>query len=250
MNWLKSVLHRLCFVCHPRQSRTVRFAFPLVAVVAAFLGASVIDTESSSYVRIVSSKTAVEANEEFSIDVYAYAAEPVNAVNISLSFSSEHVTIIGVDIGRSVITLWTQDPYIEGNKVILSGGTYQKGFKGEHLIATVNVRAKQTGLAQFSAGDIRLLAGDGLGTPVSLDADQSGKLNLFVTDQDTDINTIAAALGLEIVTDIDGDGNVTLRDVSVFMAAWATRSRIFDFDGDGRMTFRDFSIILSDSFFK
>ena len=55
---------------------------------------------------------------------------------------------------------------------------------------------------------------------------------------------------IKIISDIDGDGTVTLKDVSIFMAAWRNQDVIFDFNGDGKMTFRDFGIILSDSFFK
>jgi hypothetical protein len=55
---------------------------------------------------------------------------------------------------------------------------------------------------------------------------------------------------VSIVTDLDGDGEVSLKDISAFMAAWLTRASTFDFNGDGRMTFKDFSILLSDSFFK
>ncbi|MEM9336231.1 MAG: dockerin type I domain-containing protein [Patescibacteria group bacterium] len=233
----------------PGRSYTVRSAFS-ISFVALLLGAAAINSTEQSYVRIAPSTTKIDAGEQFWIDVYAFAHEPVNAVNISLSFPEDKVEILGVDIGQSVITIWTEDPYVDGNKVIMSGGTFQNGFKGEHLIATVNARARNTGLAQFSAGDIKLLAGDGQGTPVSVGSSGTEDINLFVVDESTDVRTIAAEVGLEILTDVDGDGEVGIRDLSVFMSAWLDGSSMFDFNGDGRMTFRDFSIILSDSFFR
>lgn len=250
MKWLANIWSYFCVSCNVRSTRTVRYVFSLPLFLGVLLSAAAITSDTQSYVRISPSTTTVDAGEQFWIDVYAYAKEPVNAVNISLSFPPEKVEVLGVDIGQSVITLWTEEPYVEDNKVILSGGTYQRGFKGEHLIATINIRAKQAGLAQFSAGDIRLLAGDGTGSPVTVAESSSDRVNLYVIDEDTDVATIAAELGVEIITDIDGDGNVTIRDISVFMSAWADGSRTFDFNGDGRMTFTDFSIILADSFLR
>ena len=250
MQWLRTVWYTLCTSCRPVRGRTVRYAFSIPVLVIALMGAAVFTSQTESYVRMSPSKTTVNAGDRFKIDVYAFAHKPVNAVNISLAFPPNKVEVLGVDIGQSVITIWTQDPYVEGNKVIMRGGTYKRGFKGEHLIATVNVRAKQAGLAQFSAKDVKLLAGDGSGDPVTVGKSGEESVNLFVLDEYTDLDTLTAELGIEIVTDIDGDGDVSLRDVSVFMAAWADRSRIFDFNGDGRMTFRDFSIILADTFLR
>ena len=250
MKWLIKIWKRLIASYHPVRTRTVRYAFSFSFLLAALMSAAVLTSGTESYIRISPSTTTVDEGEQFHIDIYAYAHEPVNAVNISLAFPKDKVEILGVDIGQSVITIWTQDPYIKGSRVILSGGTYKRGFKGEHLIATVNVRAKQTGLAQFTTGDVKLLSGDGTGDPVEVDDEGKESANLYVIDEDTDISKITAELGIEIVTDIDGDGNVTLRDVSMFMAAWADRSRVFDFNGDGRMTFRDFSIILADTFLR
>ena len=77
------------------------------------------------------------------------ALRPVNAVDISVTFSPDQVEILGIDRGQSVITLWTEDPHVEGNAVIMRGGTYAKGFVGEHKIATLKVRAKASGKAMF-----------------------------------------------------------------------------------------------------
>jgi len=49
--------------------------------------------------------------------------------------------------------------------------------------------------------------------------------------------------------DLDNDGKVTLKDVSIFMSNWHSKAVIYDFNGDGRMNFIDFSIILARAFF-
>lgn len=240
------------------KSRTVRsaFAFPLVLTVAAFLGAAVIDSQNQSYIHIESTKTAVKAGEIFEIDVYVSAHVPVNAVDINLAFPSAQIEITGIDVGESVITLWTTQPYVENNGIILRGGTFRKGFLGDHLIATINAKANTSGLATFEIDNVVLLAGDGSGSEVTVTESGQESTKLYVANEDGTFIIGEGGVGLEgaisvrIITDIDGDGKVSLNDLSRFMSAWASKTTIFDFSGDGRMTFRDFGIILSDTFFK
>jgi len=167
-----------------------------------------------------------------------------------LSFDRDSVEILEVDRGQSVLTIWTEDPIIESNKVILKGGTFLKGFLGEHEIASIDLRALNTGLSTFEATDVVLLAGDGAGTPVQVSESLDSSVNFYVYDEDTDPDTIAVNVGVKIITDINGDGQVTLSDISAFMAAWSSRDKTYDFNSDGKMTFRDFSIILADFFLK
>ncbi len=182
--------------------------------------------------------------------MYANAHVPVNAVDITLGFEKNAVNVLGVDRGQSVLTIWTQDPVIKPNQVILSGGTFRKGFLGEHLIASINLEALNTGQGSFSASNVLFLAGDGSGSKVAIKQTIDSKVSFFVYDENTDPNEIALSVQVKIVTDINGDGKVTLADISAFMAAWNTKSDIYDFNNDGKMTFRDFSIILADFFLK
>jgi len=239
------------------KSRTVRYAFPLLFATAAFLGASVIDSETQSYITIESSESSVRAEELFTIDVYVSAHVPVNAVDINLTFPEAQIEILGIDTGESVITLWTEQPYVENNSVILRGGTFRKGFQGEHLIATINARANASGLATFEVSDVVLLAGDGSGSSVPVTENENELAKLYVANSDGTFTTraqngsgIEATVTVRIVTDIDGDGKVTLADISRFMAAWNSKNEVYDFSGDGRMTFKDFAIILADSFLR
>ncbi len=223
--------------------------FPAVLSFAAILGATVISATDVSYVRLQASEVTVEAGNYFSIDVYAYAHVPVNAIDITLSFDSNVVEVLSVDKGQSVLTIWTQEPVIEQDRVILQGGTFKKGFIREHKIASINLKAKQTGQSAFKATDIILLSGDGEGSPVSVADPDESALSLYVYDENSSPDRIGVDVAVNVVTDIDGDGEVTLRDLSAFMGAWANKSKVYDFNGDGRMTFKDFSIILANFFF-
>ncbi len=230
------------------KTSTIRFMFPVVFGVFAILGASVISSESS-YVRLEPSQTAVLEGERFSIDIYASAHVPVNAIDITIEFSPDKVEIVSVDKGLSVLNIWTQEPKVENNTITLGGGTYRRGFVGEHLVATIKAVAKFNGVTEFLVKDAELLAGDGKGTPVKVTGtgDES-KTSFYIYDQSEDPASISAKLGISINADIDADGRVTLRDISSFLSAWRSQAVTYDFNSDGEMNFIDFSIILAKSF--
>jgi hypothetical protein len=223
--------------------------FPLVFGILAFLGASVVSSESS-YIKLVPSATTVMAGERFSIDIYANAHVPVNAIDLTITYLPEAVKVISVDKAQSVLTIWTKEPTISNSTITLSGGTFRRGFVGEHLIATIKVEAKFSGNTEFLVSQAELLAGDGLGTPVKVSGTgDASKQTFYIYDENEDPSKITANLGLNITADIDGDGEVTLSDVSTFMVSWSNRDKTYDFNSDGRMNFVDFSIILAKSFF-
>ena len=220
-----------------------------IVSVAALLGAAAITSTEASYVRLGISDTTIEAGSRFTVDVYAYAHVPVNAVDITLRFDGDTVEVLEVDRGQSVLTIWTEDPVVEHDQVVLSGGTFRRGFLEEHKIASIDLRATQTGQSSFEATDVVLLAGDGSGSSVTTATVLDSTVSLYVYDENTDPDSIGVAVTVDVASDIDGDGEVTLRDISAFMSAWHDKGTLYDFNGDGRMTFRDFSIILANFFF-
>lgn len=230
------------------QKPTVKYMFPLVLGFAAIFAASVVSSETS-YIKLVPSATTVLQGERFTIEVYASAHVPVNALDVTIDFSKDKVEILSVDKTQSVLTIWTQEPAITDNTISFGGGTFRRGFVGEHLVATIKAEAKQTGQTEFLVSDAELLAGDGKGTPVKVaTTGPDSRTSFYIYDQNEDPAEISAKVGLNINADIDGDGKVTIRDISAFMAAWHSKSGAHDFNNDGRMNFIDFSIILARSF--
>ncbi len=247
--WLNALFGHMRY----RRSMTVRYAFPMVAILAAMLGLGAVTTTQQSSIRLESSAGTVNDGGPFSVSVYVAAHVAVNAVDIEVTIPP-NVEVVGIDRGESVITLWTVEPTVEGNKVILRGGTFRKGFIGEHLIATINAEARDSGLAEFKVTDALLLAGDGEGSTVPFDETTSGA-RLYVANEDGTFTDevpvgVDGAVATIVITDIDGDGQVSLGDVSRFMVAWSSRTVLYDFNNDQRMNFKDFSIILSDVFFQ
>ena len=229
-------------------SNTVRYMFPLLLGTFAVLFATAVSTDKS-YIKLVPSKTEVVSEEKFSIDVYVNAHVPVNAININVGFSPDMVEILDINTGNSVLTIWTHEPKVEDGFVKFSGGTFKRGFLGEHLIGTIYAKAKYSGNTEFFIDNAELLAGDGKGSSVLIDKDMaSSKTSFYIYDQDDDPQKITADIKININADIDGDGNVTLKDVSTFLSNWRSRNTTYDFNNDGSMNFIDFSIILTKSF--
>lgn len=250
MNRIRTFFKNLVAPLRVSRGRTVRYMFPLAIGFVAVLGAQLISSTETSYIRLEIDKQAVKTNERFEVDVYAYAHVPVNAVDVTLQFDGNKFDVEAVDRGQSVLTIWTEDPVVTKNSVVLRGGTFRRGFIGEHKIATIDLSAKKTGSTQFNTKDVLLLAGDGQGTPVTTSQSNDSTISLYVYDANTNPDDINVDVTVSLATDLDGDGKVTLRDISAFMAAWSNKTKLHDFNGDGRMTFRDFSIILASFFFQ
>jgi hypothetical protein len=246
--WLKRQLYKLIVRYRPHHSATVRLAFPLVALSALFFGAATIVSTTESYLLLEPSTSTIKEGEQFSVEVLIYAHEPVNAIDLAIAFPSEQVEVVGIDAGQSVITLWTKDPYFEDNTAYFQGGTYRRGFVGEHMIARIDARAKKSGVASIVAENIRLLAGDGTGAEVSVANEADTRTQIRIANKEGEVTGEIQII--RVLTDIDGDGEVSMNDVLSFMDAWRAKNAVYDFSGDGKMTFRDFAIILSDSFFK
>lgn len=257
MSWYTKVIYFFCNTCRPNRSRTVRYAFPFIMGTLVVLSALTVTSEKQTYIEIIPSKTTIKAGEMLALDVFVSSHKPVNAIDIALDIPSTQLKVTGIDTGESVITLWAVDPYVEGDTVILRGGTFRKGFLGRHRIATINAEAVSSGLAYINVTDSILLAGDGSGTEIEAAETGTDEAQLVIAKSDGTFEPGTEPAGvfeanviIRVVTDIDGDGTVTIADISSFMSAWFSYGVIYDFSGDGKMTFRDFSIILSDAFLR
>lgn len=247
IRFLRTAAYHVQTVLRPTHARTIARSFSLTFIAVSALAAAALLQDDASYIRIETDAAIVSAEEQFTMSVYVGAHTSVNAVDVAIAFPSERVEVLGIDTGESVISIWTEEPFVEGDKIILRGGTFRRGFLGEHLIARVNMRALESGSANFNVDDITLLAGDGSGSNVQVGDDGVDALSVIVANADGNLSGIVE---VQIKTDIDGNGDVSLKDVESFMIAWRSRSQLYDFNGDNKMTFKDFAIILSDSFFK
>ena len=243
MKWILQQLQRL--FPQQKRSRTVRFMYPAFISMIALLGANAITSLQTSTVWLEPSKNTFQVGELVAVDVISYAHVPVNAVDISVLYDASTLSVSGVDIGESVLTVWTEEPIVSDSKVVLRGGTFKRGFQEEHKIATINFKAKTSGLHEVSIGPVTLLAGDGRATEIPAAFTAASDIQLYAQDGNTPSDDIKVQITNTTTSDLNGDGKVTLTDVSMFMSAWTNRNRIYDFNDDAKMSFRDFSILLA-----
>lgn len=57
--------------------------------------------------------------------------------------------------------------------------------------------------------------------------------------------TIPAGSPVRKKGDLNGDGRINIRDLSILISRWGTRSTVADINGDGRVNIRDLSILIS-----
>lgn len=246
MNPFKGVSENFANTFKAKPERPVRYMFPFAAAFAVLLGASAITSVDSSYVSLFSNVSTVEVDQRISLDILAYAHTPVNAVDVTLHFDADVFEVAEVNRGNSVISLWTTDPIISEDTIIFRGGTFRNGFLAEHNIATVEFIAIGTGRAKFTTSDVTFIAGDGEGTVVKTTDGLTSEASVFAFDDSVDPEVLAEEIGSALTTDLNDDDKISLSDVSIFMSAWAGRTRVYDFNGDNKMTFTDFSILLAE----
>lgn len=244
---MKTFLKKIISILHwrlPKEQRPVRFMHSIAITVTfaslvALLVTNLTATQASR-VSLTASEQIVQPEQQFKIDVYIDATVPINAASLDVQFDPARVEVLGINRGESVITLWTEDPRVENNKVLLRGGTYRKGFIGRHLIATIRVKALSEGHAAFAMANIQLLSGDGTGNSVPYSTQDNPPRVTIATAN----SQLATETEVRSLADLDSTERITMREVSIFMAAWSNREVLYDFNNDGKMDLRDFSILL------
>jgi hypothetical protein len=92
----------------------------------------------------------------------------LNAIEGSVAFGGNELSLVRILDGESVINFWVQEPKQEGDSVRFSGIT-PGGFTGrDNNLLTFEFEAKKEGVASVAVKDIQLLLHDGLGTPVEV----------------------------------------------------------------------------------
>ncbi len=94
--------------------------------------------------------------------------EEINAVEVGLTFPSDLVEVIDFSKGNSVLTIWPEEPKLQGKEINFLGGK-PRGFNGTGSLAKITFLGKESGKSEISfKKDSKVLLNDGRGTPAEL----------------------------------------------------------------------------------
>lgn len=234
----------------PHQRGPVRHIFSFSISALALLGilATAHLANPDTTVFMTTPQTVAVVGEQFFIDVKVATEREVNAVSMNIRYPTSNFTVNQLREGESVLSIWTETPSASNGLISLSGGTFRRGFTGENRIIRIAATASSPGNYTLRPEQVRLLVGDGTGDQLELNTSQIESITIRVVGESEAQAVREAIEAGRRPTDLTGDGQVTMQDISIFMSAWSNGSPVYDFTGDGRMTFRDFSVILADFF--
>ena len=252
-SFIQRVLFRISSMFRPHQRGPVKrlFSLGILALVGSGTLALVQLSSTSENIAFMKAPPVVIVGESFTLDIFLDVAEEVNAVDLTISYPDDRLAITNLRDGQSVLNIWTEDPVAKGGQIVLRGGTFRRGFIGEHRIISVRAVPTRPGHITLQPEELTLLIGDGTGREVAARTITLDPLRIrAISPEQAKAEGVTGADQREtqLRADLTGDGRVTMTDISMFLAAWGNRDVIYDFTGDGQMTFRDFSIVLAEFF--
>lgn len=232
--------------------------FLVASIIAGVLGVSgfliaPLNTDYATTIRIEPPTGVVVVGETFTIALIVDSNQPVNAFQGLLTFNPEILLVESIDYNTSIANLWAEEPwYSNGSGTInfIGGTTKIGGFLGEGTLLTVTFKTKQLGEASIKMNEAKILKHDGLGTEAPLEGpidslftvlDQSSQTTILL---DTSLPGPVISILPELPhTDLNGDGEQTIADVSIFMSHLVTQDNRSDFNQDGSVDLKDLSIL-------
>lgn len=232
-------------------------AASVIAAIIGVTGTTISSNRTSDLtsVALLSSTNIVTEDDVFTVTVSVTAPEPVNVFDGLITFDPAKLQVDSISYNTSLADLWAEEPWYQngaGTVGFIGGTTRTGGFTGTETLLTINFRATESGATAIALSEINILYHDGYGT----DAPVAEPLDLVVTVRDPALtrtittNTVPKTSDLVILppdrsTDLNGDGEQTFVDVSIFMFNIAGNNPRYDFNNDGQVNTKDLSIILN-----
>lgn len=223
--------------------------------VASFLGVVLApETGPQADMRIEPQSGVALKGGTFPITIIVNATTPVNVFKGELRFNPAQLRVQSIDYNVSIADLWAERPWYEngeGTINFIGGTTREGGFLGTGSLMTVHFETVEIGETTLQLKDSRILAHDGLGTYIPLGEPIDA---LFTIEKSVEEKTVATPLPspatIAVVqtlpnTDLNGDGQQGIADLSIFMMGMVTKEPALDFNGDGDVGAKDLSILLS-----
>ena len=191
--------------------------------------------------------------EDFSVHIIVTSDIPVNAFKGLVSFNEDILSISNLDYNTSFADLWAKEPwYAEGRGTVsfIGGTTRSGGFTGTDALLTITFTPKAPGNAEITLKNTEILQHDGRGTTAQLTKNIDDIFLVSSTTAEKIIkNTDEKKTSVTIVEtlpspDLDGDGQVTIKDISLFFLHISQSNQRADFNNDGKVNTADLRILL------
>lgn len=209
---------------------------PLIAFVFAAPVLIDMSERGKNTISLVPDKASFPLMQSFSMTITVNAVSPINAVEGTIQFPKKTVAVESISTEDSIVTLWIKEPTFtnETGRIEFAGVVLDSAFEGRGDVATIVFQPLRSGIADITIINALMLAHDGKGTNI-LEEKRGAR---YFVQADTPPSS-----------DINNDGFVTIRDVSIFIFDWRKEySQKYDFNQDGEITLIDLSILISKVF--
>lgn len=192
-------------------------------------------------------------DEEFIVNVVVESSQSVNAFQGVIRFDDNLLQVNSIEYNTSIANLWVKEPwYSSGDGTIsFAGGTTQPGgFVGTGSLLSVVFTPRSVGTVTVSLEEARLMEHNGFGTDAELAPSIDALFSVQnIEESAQEIGAVSISKQVTILDetanlDLNGDGKVTVADISIFMVNIFGSNPRYDFNNDGKVNLADLSILL------
>lgn len=191
-------------------------------------------TTKNTFVFTPGASVFLKEGDTLPIELRVNAMTSINALGGTIAYQRGAMSIENVDLDRSVIDLWAEEPYPSNSTghLAFSGGIITEGgFTGNARVLGFNVLAKLPGRMAFTIENGMLLARDGKGTNHFVPIDP---LFLYVRK------------ATEPTPDTNGDGILSLADLNtIYLATFRGYQPRYDLNQDGKVEWGDVRVLIN-----
>lgn len=238
--------------------------FPLSLYTGRLLAGSVILALVSIYAVVVN--TAPEASmhlspaggvvnigKPFSVSVLVESKVPVNAFSGGVAFDASFLRVEGITYNTEIADLWVEKPWYSAGdgEVQFAGGTTKSGgFTGSGDLITITFMPLAAGVSPLAIHNAAIYEHDGFGSAAELTQSIDSLFTIEALGNQARIIekpstvTKVAVVDEAVTFDLNGDGKVSLIDVSIFLLNGLSNDPRFDFNRDGTVDGADRALLL------
>lgn len=246
-------------VCRTRKSGFIGTQPLLAGVLFAFIslfGILLIPSERPRADMHIEPQSGTARREEaFTVSIVVTTEVPVNVFKGELYFDHTTLRVASIDYNTSIADLWAEKPWYEngdGTINFIGGTTRSGGFLGTGALMTITFIPITIGPSTLGIVEARILAHDGLGSDVPLKESIDALFTVDASIIEAETVAIPSPHPATITvmhesknTDLNGDGENGITDLSIFMVGMVRSDPVLDFNNDGKVGLSDLSILMS-----